>query len=486
MFLGVDLGTTSVKAVVVDDGGRIVRTGAAPVERFCTPDGGVEQDIEQIWQAARAAIVAAAGGNGDTVDAIGVSSQGAALQLLNQDDRPLGRVISWLDGRGRPFDAELVARHGREFFARRVGHGDSAMTLGQVLRLQREGKRGQSPFAGSAQVHLGYVGDVIVGRLCGRRAHDATSLGIAMLYNPWLRTADPDVLALLEIEESQLPALLPATSSAGGLRPEVARSLGLRPSIPVSPAVHDQYATALGAGCVDAGEVNLGTGTAWVLLAAADRLAPPVIDNAFVCSHAVPGLFGQMLSLGNGGSAVDWAARLLGIEQPSVAAVDRLVESAPAGSEGLRCWPLLTASVDLDAPFKGGRLDGIRLGHEGRHLMRAVVEGLACELTRHLRQLERAGLAIRRLSMCGGAAASRVTPQIVADVTGLPVRCIETPALSALGAAMIARVLADGSELAAVARHWSPAGRDFAPGPNADIYRQVFSDYLRANDEAIA
>jgi xylulokinase len=476
MYLGFDLGTSSVKAVVADETGRIVASGTSPVERRCTPDGGVEQDIEQIWEAACAAIGQSTRDLGAAaIRAIGVSSQGGALQLLDGQERPVGAVISWLDGRGRPFDRELAAELGEDFLAEHVGHGSSAMTLGQVLRLRRE-----APQSLLAPNRLGFVGDVIVGRLCGRRAHDPTSLGIALLYNPWLERADPQVLLRLGIEETQLPDLVPATQPAGQLRPEVARRFGLSAGIPVSPAVHDQYATALGAGSVAPGDTNFGAGTAWVLLANSDRLARPIVNEAFVCSHPVPGVYGQMLSMSNGGSAIEWAMRLTGQERPALERVDDLAGSVPAGSHGLRFWPLLVSGAAAAGPFHaGGRLDGLALSHGPAHLARAVIEGLACELARHLAFLTRAGLAVNRLSMCGTAAASRVTPQVIADVTGLPVACIEASGVSAFGAAMIARALIDPAPpLPEVASRWAPASRTVRPGRNAAVYRELLERYL--------
>ena len=111
MYLGFDLGTTNVKAVVVDRDGRIVGTGSAPVDRFATPDGGIEQDIEQIWDATCAVIRQATGGlDPAAIQAVGVSSQGGSLQLLDRQQRPVGRVISWLDSRGQPFDRKITRR----------------------------------------------------------------------------------------------------------------------------------------------------------------------------------------------------------------------------------------------------------------------------------------------------------------------------------------------------------------------------------------
>ncbi|MBN1908791.1 MAG: hypothetical protein JW818_03550, partial [Pirellulales bacterium] len=392
MFLGFDLGTTNVKAIVVDDQGRIVASGSAPVARFCTPDGGVEQDIEQIWDATQSAIRQTVEAiDAGQIQAVGVSSQGGAVQLLDGNDRPQGRVISWLDGRGRPYDAALTGELGPEFFARRVGHGASGLTIGQVLRLRQE-----APERLEWPNRIGYVGDVIVGRLCGHRAHDATSLGIAMLYNPWLDAPDPDVMNRLGLRDEQLPCLTPATTAAGTLQPAAAQATGLPQGIPVSPAVHDQYAASLGAGSVEQGDVNFGAGTAWVLLANAGELAPPVTDNAFVCRHPVAGLFGQMLSMTNGGSAIDWARNLLG----GCLSIDEALEATPPGAEGLCFWPFLSngprvrGSNHSSSDKLKGRLSGVTLAHGPAHVLRAIVEGLACELLRHVRLLTSAGVGV--------------------------------------------------------------------------------------------
>ena len=476
MYLGVDLGTTRVKAVVVDEEGQVAAAGSAPLERFCGGDGGVEQDIEQIWDAACAAIGQAAAAAGGAIRAVGVSSQGGAMQMLDGQDRPLGRVISWLDGRGRPFDRELTRELGEDFFAAHVGHGASAVTLGQVLRLRQV-----SPEVLRRPNRLGFVGDVIVGRLCGRRADDPTSLSIAMLYNPWLGCADAEVLARVGLEESQLPDLLPATSAAGGLCGEVAGRLGLPAGIPVSPAVHDQYAAALGAGVVAPGQLNFGTGTAWVLLAIADQPRPPIVAEAFVCRHVVPGLYGQMLSLCNGGSAIDWVMNLLGHEHATLSQIDDLIQRAPAGSAGLRFWPLLAGVSETAEPLRaGGRLEQITLAHQPCHVVRAVIEGLACELARRLYWLDAEGFAVQQISMCGAGAASRATPEIVAGVTGLPVACSRVAEVSAFGAAMIARCLADGG--ADLARQWSATGRVVEPGPEAAVYRELLEQYLGSQE----
>jgi xylulokinase len=223
-----------------------------------------------------------------------------------------------------------------------------------------------------------------------------------------------------------------------------------------------------------------GAGTAWVLLAASARLEPPAIPSAFVCNHVIEGLYGQMLSMANGGSAFRWATRLMGIESRSLPELDALAERIPPGCGGVRFWPLLVAATPAGLPpGTAGRLTGLQLAHTGGHVLRAVVEGLAMELARYLGLLRRGGVPAKRLLMCGGATASRVTPQIIADVTGLPVVCSRESEMSALGAAMLARGLVEPTRgLAEISRAMAPPVRTFRPGPHAALYRRQLKEYV--------
>lgn len=447
-----------------------------PVRLFHFGDGAVEQDLEEIWQATCAVLAQVSRAvNAAQIRAVGVSSQGGAMQLLNGHGQPAGRVIGWLDQRARAHDVALTEELGRNWFRRRIGHGCSGLAIGQLLRLGKEFPASLRP-----PRRVGFVGDSIVFRLCGRAAHDSTSCGLTLLHNPALRHYDPDLLARLGLQPEQLPELLSPREPAGGLLSDVAAETGLPAGIPVSVAIHDQYAAALGTGAVEPGTVMIGAGTAWVLLAVTDRLTPPVIDDAFVCTHVVDGLFGQILSLVNGGSALNWAFQLTAKQSPSVEEVDRLLAAAPPGCEGLVFWPFMTPHVPAGlAECARGRLAGLQLMHSQAHLARAVVEGLACELNRHLLFLRQAGLPLRFLVLGGAVAESRVTPQLLADVTGLPVVCMGAGAGSLLGAAVLARSLIEPQcPLATLAGEMAHASRIVPPGREVSHYRAQFAAYL--------
>ena len=477
MFVGLDLGTTNIKALLVDERGAVLARSAAPVSIRHAAGGAVEQDIEEIWSATLAALRGVGSAEQRAaVRAVGISAQGGALQIIS-GGQPVGPVISWLDGRGGPYNEALNADPGREWLIRHTGHARSNLSLGQLMRLKDE-----SPELLAPPNRIGFVGDVIVSRLAGRAAHDATSLSIAWLFSPQAGGTSDELLARLGVDADQLPDLLGLRQPAGGLLPGVAAETSLPAGAPVSPAVHDQYAAALGSGSIHLGDVMLGTGTAWVLLAATDRLMPPVIDAGFVCTHVVEGLFGQMLSMVNGGSAFAWAAELLGLADKPGGELDEIMQSAPPGADGLLFRPTLTAGGGEGLPTsERGCLAGITLSHKPHHLLRAVVEGLACELTRYLGFLTAGGVELKRLIMTGGAAAGSVTPQIVADMTALPLVCATESAMSAFGAATIARGLIEtDAGLADLAERVTPPSRTVTPGPNAPLYQQLFEKYLAA------
>jgi xylulokinase len=480
MIASLDLGTSNVKALLTDLAGAPQAEASRSIQLHPVGDGGLEQDLEEIWQATQDVLrQIAARSRGEPIRTLGVSSQGGALQLFHSDGRPSGRVISWLDQRGQAQDTSLTEDLGRDWFRQRIGHGASGLAIGQLLRLGTEFPASLRP-----PRYIGFVGDAIVARLCGRAAHDSTSCGLTLLHNPALRSYEPELLARLGIEASQLPALLPAREPAGTLLPEPARQTGLPIGIPVSVAIHDQYAAALGTGAVEIGTVMIGAGTAWVLLAVMDHLAPPVIDEAFVCAHVVDGLFGQILSLVNGGSALSWMLQLTGARATTVPEVDCLLAAAPAGCDGLMFWPFMSRHVPpgLSAGARG-RLTGLQLHHGAAHAIRAVVEGLACELNRHLLFLRDAGCSLRFLVLGGAVAGSRVTPQLLADVTGLPVACAGAGvgAGSLRGAAILARSLIEPERpLTELVREMTPPCRVVLPGRDAARYRDLFAAYRDA------
>jgi xylulokinase len=186
--------------------------------------------------------------------------------------------------------------------------------------------------------------------------------------------------------------------------------------------------------------------------------------------------------MGNGGSAISWAARLMGLQSGGVGAVDDIIRTVSPGSEGLIFWPLLAgyggAGLVDNTP---GRLTGLRLHHGQAHVLRSVVEGLCLELGRYLLMLQEASVPAERLLMCGGGAASEITPQIIADITGMEVACTTEPDTSALGAAMLARGIAQAKRpLVEISAAMAPSFRTYRPGADSAVYQDSLERYIES------
>jgi len=246
--------------------------------------------------------------------------------------------------------------------------------------------------------------------------------------------------------------------------------------------VHDQYAAALGTGVIQPGDVMFGAGTAWVLLAISRELPPLVIPSAYVCNHVVAGLHGQLLSLHNGGSSFSWARKFAGLDRMKATELDTKMGAIKPGGDGLGFWPFLAAANPPGLePGTKGRITGLQLFHQPEHLLRAVIEGLAFELNRHLHMLRQDGNARQRLVMSGGAAQSTITPQIIADVTGLDVACCPGEGGSLSGAVILARSLVEPrATLSALATDMVPAMAVVSPGSNAKVYQELCAQYINS------
>jgi sugar (pentulose or hexulose) kinase len=170
----------------------------------------------------------------------------------------------------------------------------------------------------------------------------------------------------------------------------------------------------------------------------------------------------------------------MGLNNKSATEIERLLTSAPAGSAGVMFQPFMArAGAEGVSPDTMGRLAGLQLSHNPSHVARAVVEGLALELKRHLLFLERGRIPVRRLVMGGATAASRVTTQIIADATGLPLVCFGEGSGSALGAAILARGLLETERsLANLSEEMLPQTRLVKPGTNKSLYSERFKAYL--------
>jgi xylulokinase len=282
--------------------------------------------------------------------------------------------------------------------------------------------------------------DYLVHRLTGVWSMDVSSAAYCGAFDARTRDWAPDLAAVARIRLDQLSPVRPCGRPVGPLTPEAAEALGLPRRVVVCGGAHDQTAAALGVGAVSPGQALLSAGTAWVLYAVASAYDPPARSDLLVLCHAVPGLY-AVLGAWAGCSVFDWFVReCCEADRRDAQAAGRNVfdDLLSGGWEGdpLLCLPHFYGACD--DPAARGAVLGLTLQHTRRDLVRAAAQGVAFEARRHRDILAAGGVRPQRLTMIGGAARSRVWPQIVADALDTPVETPEATDAAALGAALLA------------------------------------------------
>ncbi len=433
LVIGLDVGTTGTKAIVVDEKGTVLSSGYQGYA-LISREGCVTQNAEDWWDAAVCAIrTALQSVNASDVRAIGISTQGASMLAARRDGTPLSSVITWMDTRAKKEAAVLSETIGKEAVYRKCGWlPNPSLDAAKILWMQ---KHDPTTFA-AADTFISTL-EYINLKLTGNNCIDPTNAAIRQLFNMESGTWDNEILNLLGISSARLPKVLPVGSIVGTLTKEAAAALGLSPKVTVYNGAHDQYCASIGSGAADTGDMLLATGTTWVVLGITERLL--YTDN-HICPgiHPVQGKYGAMASLVSAGSALNWYKDIVNAD---FQAMDK-----EAATRALDAKELFVLPYVLGAGFPHNRTDlrgamfGLDAGHDRYHIARAVMEGVAFEASIVLEQFANQGMHIGKLMMTGGAARSDVWSEIVGYVTGCEIYRPCEPETCCLGAAMIAFV----------------------------------------------
>jgi sugar (pentulose or hexulose) kinase len=385
------------------------------------------------------------GGDGGSVAAIGLSSQGGTVVPLDRDGKPLCRALTWLDTRPNRLAEELIPglkRH--EVYLTTGWSSMGALPLAKLFWL-REHCRGLMARAR----RIAFTGDYVLQRMTGRAAIDPSSCAITQFYDlkrgDWCkRFLEPCGLA-----REMMPEILPSDAVVGGVCAPVARSLGLSSGTPVVTGAHDQYASAFGIDVRRPGDIMLATGTAWVQLAVSAQPALVDDERIGVSPCATGGRFGALMAVSYAGASFNWLRDLCGLT--GFTELDAAASKCPLGAEGLRFIAARTFAGD-----KGAFL-GLDLSHSRGHMARAIMEGVAACSASNIATIAFKTDKARHIVMTGGATESRIWPQIVADSVGLPIGLLGQFESACAGAA---RLAATGTG----------EGQDFGPPP---VKRQI-------------
>lgn len=488
--LGIDVGTSSAKIGLVTPDGSILRIASHPYPISSPYPGWAEQNAEDWWTAVVHAVRQIMDKiNPAYVRAIGMSNAGGSMVLLDKRGKEIRPAISWMDARAGEQAAQLLALKGHDFWIRHTGSPFLQFWPVSKLVWLRENE----PEAFARVASILHPSDYVIFRLTGEKVTDRCTACATGFYDLQSGTWNQEIASLAGISIDMLPHLGDPGSIAGFLSEQAAAMLGLNPGIPVILGAWDQACAVLGAGAASGQDTLLSTGTAWVLTHVMLELHIDPLARGITVQHARRGEYLFMLAMSNGGSIVEWYRRVFaGIasneeeaqssESGSLSGIpsETEIQKVPPGSDGLLFLPHFIGAVgahpDLDY---SGCILGLRHGTGRVQIFRSILEAIAYETRWGLEVLFDLAGPASQLRMIGGATRSSIWPQIVADVTGLPIVIPRQTECAVLGAAKLAQ---EAVGIACSPEYVTPAERRYVPNTvRHETYDKYYALYRQTH-----
>lgn len=489
-FLGIDVGTSSVKAVLVDERQALAAESAQPLAVSRPHPGWSEQDPEDWWTATLAAVAAIreqAPTAFAAVEAIGLSGQQHSATLIDGGGRFLRPAILWNDGRSGA-ECEELLKALPDYPRRAFNVPMPGFTAPKLLWVARHEP---DIFAAVARVLL--PKDVVRWKLSGAFVSDMSDSAGTLWLDIAGRRWDDDLLAAGRMRRDQMPDLVEGSAASAFLHPDIAAAWGLAGRrIPIAGGGGDNASSAVGIGAVADGAGFLSLGTSGVLFVTTDRpvMLPERTLHGFC--HALPGRWHGMTVVLSAAFCVEWAATLLGRGNDIagfIAGAEAYVQDTERRASAPLFLPYLTGErTPWNDPDATGTFAGLRAGHDAGALAHAVLEGVAFALADGLEVLTEAGAAPRSCMLVGGGARSPYWCQLIADVLGIALDLPEgADRGAAFGAARLGMLAAGAGTVEVVCT--APAiRRRFVPERHADAvtarrrqaWRELYRDQVRA------
>jgi len=486
-LLGIDVGTTGSKALLVDAYG-VVQTSATTEYPMVTPQPlWAEQNPNDWWAATITSIhqvLAKSGVQPDQVIGIGLTGQMHGLVLLDAQGEVLRPCIMWNDQRTAAQCAAITRQVGAENVLRLTGNpilpGFTAPKIAWVREHEPD------VYARAAKVLL--PKDYARYRLTGTFFSEVSDASGTSLFDVGRRAWSEDMLRALDVPRDWLPEVIESPVVSARVSAEAARQTGLLAGTPVVGGAGDQAAQAVGTGIIAEGLVSATLGTSGVVFAASNtyRVEPEGKLHAFC--HAVPGMWHLMGVMLSAAGSLRWYRDALGdsermqAEETGRDAYDLLTEAAaeiPPGCEGLLFLPYLTGErTPYPDPNARGVFFGLTLRHGKAHMTRAVLEGVTYGLRDSLELMRALGLSIQQVRASGGGARSPLWRHMLADVFDTQIVTVKVTEGAAYGAALLAGVGAgvytDVGEACETAVQVTGCTE---PGPHISVYADYYPRY---------
>lgn len=488
MYLGIDLGTSSVKLLLVDDAQQAIDEHSAPLAVRRPHPGWSEQDPEDWWRAADTAaqaLRARRGAEMGRVRAIGLAGQMHGATLLDAGDRVLRPAILWNDGRSAAQCRTLEEREPRT----RAITGNKAMPGFTAPKLLWVAQHEPDVFRRVARVLL--PKDYLRLRMSGDAASDPSDAAGTLWLDVAARAWSAEMLAATGLDERAMPRLYEGSAATGTIRAAVADAWGVPRGALIAAGGGDNAAGAVGAGVVRPGDAFLSLGTSGVYFVAGERFAPNPERAVHAFCHCLPDTWHQMSVLLSAASCLTWITHATGAASEA-ALLDEI--AAAERDPGVLFLPYLSGErTPHDDPDARGVLVGLTHATTRADLGRAVLEGVALAFVDAQDALLAAGTTIGRVAVIGGGARSALWGRILASALD---RELDYHAGAehgpSFGAARLARLASTGEDPRDVCTP-PPVARVVAPDPalraryaaRLETFRNLYRE-LRASFTALA
>jgi xylulokinase len=442
-LIGLDIGTTSTKAVLYDpEDGRLAGMATRPTPVLHPSEGWSEHDPEEIWRTAAACLKEAAGSRKEAIAGMAISSFAEAGLALDEHGAPLYPIIAWYDPRTAAQVEGWEARFSiEELYAISGQRLSPTFGVNKWLWLRQN-----QPEAAGKMRHWLSVPDYILWRLSGEMSTDYTIASRTMMFDQGKRQWSGRILEMAGLKTENLPGLHPSGTLVGRLSASAALETGLAAGIPCVLGGHDHLCAALAVGATRPGVVVDSMGTAESILVPLPTFqsSPALIQGGFACyAHVAPDCYVLKAGLHAAGGSIEWLVRTVsgaGTQPLPYAELERAAESGVGLRVGPLWLPHFSGSGSPEADWHSrAALIGVRLEDTPGDLLRGLLESLAFWLHHNQVEIERlSGQSIHQIILLGGANQIGLLARLKAATTNLPVVLPNIPEASAIGAALLA------------------------------------------------
>lgn len=481
-FVGVDVGTTGVKASLFSLEGRLLGQALVPSTLHHPSPGLTEQDPKEMLEETLAAVRKAVDQAGPvSIQALALDGQMAGLMGIDQDWEATTHYDSWLDTRCGD-QVAAMNRHQEEVI--RFSGSAPGFFFGPKLLWWKE----VEPEVYARTAKFIQPAAFIAGKLAGLNGDqaymDQTYIHFTNLSDNKNETWAKELLDLFEVDGAKLPRIISPTEVIGVLARPWAEKTGLPSGLPIAAGCGDTAAGLLGAGLVIPGEAVDTAGTASVLTFCSDEFRPDDQSRTLLsCRSVIDGLWYSLAYINGGGLCIDWFARELGGEggKGSLEELEQAAAELPVGSEGLTFCPHFAGRNFPYQPDLRGSWTGLTWNHKPVHLLRSILEGIALEYRHYLEAFKALypDLETRGLRIIGGGASSDLFCRIKADCLGLKSATLEEREFGTLGSALVAAAaVGQVDDLAGLVQELTRERKVYQPRPReVEAYDQLFKEY---------